>query len=164
MPGPFRDVDPAEFRQLCGHFATGVVILTATGPDGRPEGMTANSFASASLEPPLISINVDHAADMHPVLLQAQVFALNVLGSGQEALSRRFADDAPGRFDGVGYRVDDRGYVLLDGVLATIACVPHSRFEAGDHTIFVGRVTGGTVGSGRPLLYYRGGYMTDGRA
>ena len=161
---PFRDVDPAQFRQLCGHFATGVVIITATGKDGAPAGMTANSFASVSLAPPLISINVDHAADMHAVLLGADGFALNVLESGQEALSRRFAGNEAGRFDGVGYRVDDRGFVLLDGALATIACVPHARFEAGDHSIFIGRVTGGGVGPGRPLLYYRGGYMTGGRA
>lgn len=160
----FRDVDPAQFRQLCGHFATGVVIITATGKDGAPAGMTANSFASVSLAPPLISINVDHAADMHAVLLGADGFALNVLESGQEALSRRFAGNEAGRFDGVGYRVDDRGFVLLDGALAAIACVPHARFEAGDHSIFIGRVTGGGVGPGRPLLYYRGGYMTGGRA
>ena len=164
MPATFHDVDSAKFRQLCGHFATGVVIITATGPDGKPEGMTANSFASTSLEPPLVSVNVDHAADMHRVLLQAAGFAVNVLESGQEALSRRFAGNATGRFDGVGYRVDDRGFVLLDGVLATIACVTHAHFDAGDHTIFVGRVTGGSVAPGRPLLYYRGGYMTDGRA
>jgi flavin reductase (DIM6/NTAB) family NADH-FMN oxidoreductase RutF len=67
-------------------------------------------------------------------------------------------------FDGVGYQVDDRGFILLDGVVATIACEPHNRFEAGDHTVFIGRVIGGSAAPGRPLLYYRGGYMTPGRA
>ncbi|HEV8357490.1 MAG TPA: flavin reductase family protein [Gemmatimonadales bacterium] len=164
MPPAARDVDAAQFRQLCGHFATGVVIITAMAKPGEPAGMTANSFASVSLSPPLISINVDHAAEMHGVLLDAQEFALNVVESAQEALSRRFAGKEMGRFDGVGYRVDDRGFVLLDGALATLACVPHARFDAGDHTIFVGRVTGGSVAPGRPLLYYRGGYMTGGPA
>jgi len=159
---PFRDVDPAQFRQLCGHFATGVVIITASAPDGSPVGMTANSFASVSLDPPLISINVDHAAEMHGVLRTAKGFVLNVLESGQEALSRRFAGNVSRRFDGVGYHTDDRGFLLIDGSLASIACVPHADFEAGDHTIFVGRVIGGTVATGRPLLYYRGGYMLAG--
>ena len=167
MPVPiadFPDVDPAEFRHLCGQFASGVMIITAAGPDGAPAGMTANSFASVSLKPPLISVNLDHQAEMHPILAGATGFVLNVLAGGQEALSRRFALNLARRFDGIGYHLDDRGFILLDGVLATIACVPHARFEAGDHTIFVGRVIGGSVapGGGRPLLYYRGGYTVAG--
>lgn len=158
---PRTDIDPAEFRQLCGHFATGVVIITATTKAGDPAGMTANSFASVSLVPPLISINVDHAADMHPVLVDARQFAINILTSGQEALSRRFAGNTSGRFDGIGFRIED-GFVLLDGVLATVTCESHGSFEAGDHSIYVGRVIGGNVASGRPLLYYRGGYVTAG--
>ena len=158
----FHDVDSAQFRQLCGHFATGVVIVTAAGKDGVPAGMTANSFASVSLSPPLVSINVDHTSDFHPVMLAAEGYVVNVLSTAQETLSRRFAGTLPQRFDGVGYHVDDRGFILLDGVVATIACVPHSRFEAGDHTVFIGRVIGGKVQAGRPLLYYRGGYMTSG--
>jgi flavin reductase (DIM6/NTAB) family NADH-FMN oxidoreductase RutF len=161
---PLHDVDSAQFRQLCGHFATGVVIITAAGPDGSPAGMTANTFASVSLHPPLVSVNVDHASDFHPVMQRAEGFVFNVLEAGQEALSRRFAGTAAQRFDGVGYQVDDRGFILLTGVIATIACVPHGNFEAGDHTIFIGRVIGGSVAPGRPLLYYRGGYMTPGRA
>lgn len=160
----YRDVDPAQFRQLCGHFATGVVIITATGADGAPAGMTANSFASVSLAPPLVSINVDHAADFYPVMQQAAGYVFNVLDAGQEALSRRFAGNLARRFDGVGYHLDDRGFILLDGVVATIACVPHASFEAGDHTIFIGRVIGGGVAAGRPLLYYRGGYTAPGPA
>ncbi|HEV8613558.1 MAG TPA: flavin reductase family protein, partial [Gemmatimonadales bacterium] len=146
-----------------GHFATGVVIITAAGQDGAPAGMTANSFASVSLTPPLVSVNVDHAAEFHPAMLQAEGYVFNVLESGQEALSRRFAGNVAQRFDGVGYHVDDRGFILLDGVVAAIACVPHTSFETGDHTVFIGRVIGGSVAPGRPLLYYRGGYMTPGR-
>jgi flavin reductase (DIM6/NTAB) family NADH-FMN oxidoreductase RutF len=160
---PYHDVDSAQFRQLCGHFATGVVIITATAPDGSPAGMTANSFASVSLSPPLVSVNVDHAADFHPVIQKADGYVFNILDSHQETLSRRFASNLPHRFDGVGYRLDERGFVLLDGALARILCVPHAQFEAGDHTIFVGRVVGGNVTpGGRPLLYYRGGYITAG--
>jgi len=157
---PYKDVDSAQFRQLCGHFATGVVIITAASKEGTPSGMTANSFSSVSLDPPLVAINVDHAADFYPVMQQAEGYVFNVLSSDQEALSRRFASTAIPRFDGIGYHLDDRGFILLDGVVATIACVPHSSFEAGDHTVFIGRVIGGSVAAGRPLLYYRGGYMT----
>lgn len=159
---PMPDVDSAEFRQLCGYFATGVVVITARSGDGTPAGMTANSFASVSLLPPLVSVNVDHANDMNAVLKQVGSFAINVLGSGQEALSRRFAGNQSGRFEGIGYRTDDTGFILLDGVLATILCQTHSSSEAGDHSIFVGRVVGGSVAAGRPLLYYRGGYIASG--
>ena len=159
---PIRDVDPAEFRQLCGHFATGVVVLTAQDTEGRPAGMTANSFASVSLSPPLMSVNVDHAADMHSVMKVAPRFAINILRSDQEAISRRFAGNLSRRFEGIGYRLDENGFILLDGVLATISCDSHTSFEAGDHTIFIGRIGGGSVASGHPLLYYRGGYVTAG--
>ncbi|MGH7560855.1 MAG: flavin reductase family protein [Gemmatimonadales bacterium] len=155
-------VDAAEFRHLCGHFATGVVILTARDGDGNPAGMTANSFTSVSLVPPLVSINVDHAADMHAVMLKASRWVINVLESAQEPLSRRFAGTTAGRFDGVGYERDSEGHVLLNGALAWIRCEAAERHTVGDHTIFIGRVTGGSVQGGRPLLYYRGGYMTPG--
>jgi flavin reductase (DIM6/NTAB) family NADH-FMN oxidoreductase RutF len=159
---PLREVDPAEFRQLCGHFATGVVVLTAQDIEGRPAGMTANSFASVSLSPPLMSVNVDHSADMHAVMKTANRFAINILRSDQEAISRRFAGNLSRRFQGIGYRPDESGFILLDGVLATILCESHASLEAGDHTIFIGRIVGGGVAPGRPLLYYRGGYVTAG--
>lgn len=152
------DVDSAQFRQLCGRFATGVVVITATMPDGSPAGMTANSFTSVSLEPPLVSINVDRAADFHAVIMAADGFVINVLSSEQEATSRRFAGPAPHRFEGVGYRQVRGGRILLSGVIATIQCDRHAAFDVGDHTIVVGRVVGGEVHDGRPLLYFRGGY------
>ena len=159
---PLRDVDQARFRQLCGHFATGVGVLTARDDEGRPAGMTANSFASVSLSPPLMSVNVDHAADMHGVMKSARLFAINILESGQENISRLFAGTELRPFDGIGYRIDDNGFILLDGVLATMTCEAFASFDAGDHTIFIGRIVGGHVAPGRPLLYYRGGYVTAG--
>ena len=151
-------IDGAVFRQLCGRFPTGVVVVTTMLEDGRPVGMTANSFTSVSLEPALVSVNVDHHAAMHQHMAKAERFAINVLESRQEAVSRRFAEEHPDRFDGVGYQMADAGFVLLDGALAVLECVRRTSFEAGDHTIVVGEVIGGSVGEGRPLLYYRGGY------
>ena len=143
-----------------GRFATGVTVLTVNGADGRPLGMTASSLASVSLEPPLVSVCVDHAAELHDAILAAPVFVVNILESRQEARSRRFADRHEDRFDGVGYHRSPEGLVLLDGALAHLECDRFASYPGGDHTIIIGRVIGGSTGEGRPLLYYRGGYAT----
>lgn len=156
------DIDAAQFRQLLGRFATGVTVLTTLESDGRAVGMTANSLASISLHPPLLSLSIDHDATIHGALTAAPAFVVNILGESQEAVSRRFAGQHPDRFDGIGYRLSERGLVLLDGVHAHIECERHALVEAGDHTIVIGRVVGGSAGDGRPLLYYRGGYAVFG--
>lgn len=156
------DFDPFQFRQLLGRFATGVTILTVATPDGRPLGMTANSLASVSLSPPFISVCVDREAEMHAAILGVRRFVVNVLEGSQEALARRFSDKHEDRFDGVGYRLSREGLILLDGALAHIECERHGEYPGGDHTIVVGRVTGGRTGDGTPLLYYRGGYAALG--
>jgi flavin reductase (DIM6/NTAB) family NADH-FMN oxidoreductase RutF len=153
------DIDKAAFRDLCGRFATGVTIVTAFDQDGRPAGMTVSSFASISLEPPLISVAIDHAASAFGALDEARVWAVNILESNQEALSRRFSAVARDRFEGVDWRRGDGGELLLGGVLAHLVCERHESIPAGDHTILVGRVIGGSAADhGSPLLYYRGGY------
>ena len=138
-------VDPAQFRQLMGHFATGVTIITAVDPSGEPAGMTANSLASASLQPPLVSVCVDRSADMHRALELADRFAFNILRADQEALSRRFAAPEQSRFDGIGYRRTEAGFILLDGVMAYLECERYAAYPAGDHSIYVGRVIGGST-------------------
>jgi flavin reductase (DIM6/NTAB) family NADH-FMN oxidoreductase RutF len=152
------ELDPSQFRQLLGRFATGVTILTVATPEGRPLGMTANSLASVSLHPPLVSVCVDREADMHEAVLRVREFVVNVLASHQEALARRFADEHEDRFEGIGYHLSPDGLILLDGALAHIECERFAEYPGGDHTIVLGRVTGGTTADGRPLLYYRGGY------
>jgi flavin reductase (DIM6/NTAB) family NADH-FMN oxidoreductase RutF len=151
-------VDPSQFRQLLGRFATGVSVLTTRGPDGRLCGMTASSIASVSLDPPLLLVSVDRQHDMHAALLAGERFVVNILAADQEVLSRRFALDQPNRFEGVGYREGRHGLPLLDGALATIECAKHAAVPGGDHTVFIGLVTGGEVTDRKPLLYYRGGY------
>ena len=152
------EVDAAQFRQLLGRFATGVTIITVSTPEGRLLGMTANSLASVSLFPPLISVCVDHEAEMHNAILSVDQFVVNVLASSQETLARRFADEHEDRFDGIGYHISPDGLVLLGGVLAHLECQRFANYPGGDHTIVVGKVIGGTTSKGRPLLYYRGGY------
>ena len=109
-------VDPAQFRQLLGRFATGVTILTTRDARGHPIGMTASSVASVSLEPPLLLVCVDRGHDMHAAMQSTRRFVLNVLAADQEALSRRFAADHPNRFDGIGYTESEQGLPLLEGV------------------------------------------------
>jgi len=152
------DIDPDEFRQLLGRFTTGVTVVTLGLPDGRPAGMTANSLASVSLDPPLVSVCIDHDAELYASLLAAPGFVVNILEASQESLSRRFATRHLDRFDGVGYHTSPDGHPVLDGVLASIECAPHATLPGGDHTIVVGRVLRGSASDGAPLVYFRGGY------
>ncbi len=154
-------IDPALFRQLMGRFATGVTVVTVVSPDGTPSGMTVNSLSSVSLDPPLVSICIDRAAVMHAALTGAPGFVVNILRSDQEAVSRRFAEDLPDRFDGVDYGLSSDGHPILDGVLAHLECTVHASIEAGDHSVLLGHVVGGASGEGRPLLFYQGGYGLD---
>jgi flavin reductase (DIM6/NTAB) family NADH-FMN oxidoreductase RutF len=124
--------------------------------------MTASSLASVSLHPPLVSVCIDHAAELHDTIVAAHEFVVNILESEQEILSRRFAEPHEDRFEGVGYHRSPAGLVLLDGALVHIECVRYATYPGGDHTIVIGRVTGGETGDGRPLLYYRGGYAALG--
>ena len=156
------DIDPYQFRQLLGRFATGVTVLTVAAPGGKPMGMTASSLSSVSLQPPLISACVDQEAELHDVIVQAPEFVVNVLSSPQEVLARRFSDKHEDRFDGIGYHLSPEGLILLDGVLAHLICERYAEYPGGDHTIVLGRVVGGATSDGHPLLYYRGGYAVLG--
>lgn len=152
-------IGPDDFRRICGHFTTGVTIVTTLDATGRPHGMTANSFASVSLVPPLVSVAVDHGAAIHPAMRAGAHFTINILADDQEALSRRFAGGLDERFDGVAWHADATRHVLLDGALGYLRCEKWSELEAGDHTIFIGRVTSGATRAGaRPLLHYQGQY------
>lgn len=150
-----------QFRLLLSGFATGVTVATAVDGAGRPHGMTASAVSAASLDPPLLLLCVDRAADFHPVLSQAERFALSVLASDQEHLSRRFAaEPAEDRFAGVPYRAGPDGLPLLEGAVAHIVCARWGAYQVGDHTIFIGQVTAGDVYQGKPLLHYRSRYTT----
>ncbi len=150
---------PDLFRALCGRFTTGVTIITTLDANDNPCGMTANSFASVSLNPPLISVAVDHAATIYPVMRAGSRFTVNILDAHQESLSRRFAEGLDDRFDGVAWqRVNDQ--VIISGTLAFLRCDKWAEIPAGDHTIFVGQVMSGeTRADGTPLVHYRGTYV-----
>lgn len=149
--------DEFRFRQVLGHFASGVTVVT-TEHAGQLYGMTVSSFASLSLNPPLVLICIDKALPTHDALQEAQHFAINILSKQQEHLSRRFATRELDKFQGVAYTLGQLSAPLLDGTLAVIECRLHASYPGGDHTIFVGEVIDAQVGEGVPLLYYRRGY------
>lgn len=148
-----------EFRHVLGHFATGVTVITTLDEADRPTGLTASSFTSVSLDPPLILVCVDHKAISYPALRDAGRFAVNILHIEQEHISRRFATTRiENKFEGVEYSVTARRLPIIKDVHAHLECTTVSTHQAGDHTIFVGRVEGAQAGDGHPLLYYRGRY------
>jgi flavin reductase (DIM6/NTAB) family NADH-FMN oxidoreductase RutF len=151
-------IGPDDFRRVLGHFATGVTVLTACDSEGRPAGLTASAFTSVSLDPPLVLVCVDHKSQSFPALRESRGFAVNVLTADQQDLSRRFASTRLDKFEGLTHSPGEFGAPLLEGVLAQIECETVGTYVQGDHTIFVGRVERARVGSGEPLLYYRGQY------
>jgi len=154
-------IDRDLFRAVLGRFASGVTIITTTDEHGRDHGMTVSAFSSLSLDPPLVLVCLDHTASVWPAFASAEHFAINILGSAQEALSRRFASKEGDRFDGVGFTRGTSGVALLDDTLASIECRVTTRVAQGDHSIVVGSVeSGSTRGDPQPLLYYRGGYAS----
>ena len=155
---PTRLVDPDLFRSVLGRFASSVTVLSARDPAGVDHGMTVSAFASVSLSPPLVLACVDLAASIFPTLMTGEWIGISILGDDQESSSRRFADPNTERFDDLDIQRGEHGVALLVGALAHLECRIVARHESGDHTIFVTSVETATANSGRPLLYYRGGY------
>jgi 3-hydroxy-9,10-secoandrosta-1,3,5(10)-triene-9,17-dione monooxygenase reductase component len=153
-----KTIDEARFRQVLGHFATGVTVVTCLAGD-RPVGLAVNSFTSVSLDPPLVAFCVSTASATWPRLRAVGAFCVNILADDQEALSRTFATHGLDRFLGVGWRPSSSGAPILNGVLAWVDCTVEAEHPAGDHLIVVGRVRElDLVREGRPLVFYRGGY------
>jgi 3-hydroxy-9,10-secoandrosta-1,3,5(10)-triene-9,17-dione monooxygenase reductase component len=149
--------DTGRFREVMGHFATGVTIITAMEDEG-PVGFTCQAFASLSLDPPLVVLAPGKSSTSWPRIAQAGFFCVNILAEDQEALSRDFAVSGGDKFAGVGWRIGGNGAPLLDGVLAWLECRLVATHDAGDHELVTGAVHDMGVTRGRPLLYYRGGF------
>ena len=150
--------DAATFRTVLGHFCTGLTIVTAVDL-GEPVGLTCQSFASLSLDPPLVLFVAARSSYSWPRIRNAGSFCANVLSDHQEHLGRSFAMKGADKFAGVGWRPGLTGSPRLDECLAFVECEVDAVHEAGDHDIVVGRVVDlGLADEGRPLLFYRGGY------
>ena len=143
-----------QLRNAFGRFATGVTIVT-TMTEAGPVGMTANSFSSVSLEPPLTLWAIDHNSTRYEAFTNATDTAIHVLSRDQEALCLAFAKDADAFSDAI-WQEGPAGVPLLDGCLARFECRRHSQHEAGDHTILVDQVLQASMQPGEPLVFFQG--------
>ena len=151
-----------DFRAALGMFATGVTIVTARAPNGTPVGLTANSFNSVSLSPPLVLWSLARSAASMPAFEQGSHYTINILSAEQHALAARFASKAVDRFDGVLFHEGAGGAPVLDGAAAVFECFNRSRYEEGDHVIFVGEVERCSARPGaQPLIFHGGRYFTE---
>ncbi len=143
-------------------FATGVTIVTARTPAGVLVGLTANSFNSVSLQPPLVLWSLAQAAGSMAALSTGSHYAINILAADQKDLAERFASGRADRWRGVAYTDGASGAPLLDGAAASFECFNRSRYEEGDHVIFVGEVERCTHRAGAaPLLFHGGKFYTE---
>lgn len=153
---------PREFRDALGMFATGVTIVTARGADGALIGMTANSFNSVSLEPPLVLWSLAHKASSLRAFSTGSHYAINVLTVEQRELAERFARRGIDRWAGVAHHPGLNGAPVLEGAAAVFECFNRSQYVEGDHTIFVGQVEHCShLGGASPLLYHGGMFFTE---
>ncbi len=157
------EIDPNEFRRVLGHFPTGVTVVTGADADG-PVGLAIGSFASVSLDPPLVMFCPARTSSSWARMRETDGFCVNVLGDHQKEVSGAFAGKSDDKFAGIGWDTQVTGSPVIAGSLAWIDCTVHAIHDGGDHEIVVGRVEalaaaepGGDAPPG-PLLFYKGGY------
>jgi flavin reductase (DIM6/NTAB) family NADH-FMN oxidoreductase RutF len=151
-----------EFRAALGMFATGVTIVTARDASGAQFGLTANSFNSVSLDPPLVLWSLARAAGSMAAFTGGSHYAINILAADQRELAERFSSKLPDRFAGLGVREGAGGAPLLEGSAAIFECFNRSRYTEGDHVIFVGEVERCEWRAGaQPLIFHGGRYFTE---
>lgn len=151
-------IDSQEFRRVMGHFATGVTVITTKDALGTPYGLTANAFMSLSLNPPLVLISVDKAAQCYACFEVSKVFVVNFLSDEQEEISRRFATKGIDKFAGLEWFAGKNGAAILKGVIGYVECTVKETHDGGDHTIIVGKIIDAQASGERPLLFFRGKY------
>lgn len=156
-------IDARDFRNALGTFATGVTIVTTMSDDGEPIGLTANSFSSVSLDPPLVLFCLGRESYSFAHFENCDHFAINILGADQEAQSNHFARPSKDKWNDITYDLCANGCPAFRNALAVFECAKHDVHDAGDHVIIVGLVDSYQYrGDGDPLLYYRGRYAQIG--
>ena len=151
--------DAQKFRQVLGHFPTGVAVVTGMDADGKPAGMAVGSFTSVSLDPPLVAFMPDRSSTSWPRFRDSGSFCVNILGAEQESVCRTFASRGGDKFADLSWQPAGSGAPVLDGVLAWIDCDTEVVHEAGDHFIVIGRVRELDIGTpALPLVFFQGGY------
>ena len=156
MPEP----NPHEFRNALGQFATGVTIVTTVNSEAKPVGVTASSFNSVSLDPPLVLWSLAKTAHSMPAYQNSGGFNVHVLASHQSGLSNQFARSSDDKFTGVDWKPCEQGFPLLTEYAALFRCKTHFQYEGGDHIIFVGEVID-YQSHDLPVLVFHGGRYAD---
>ena len=151
-------IDPRDFRDALGSYATGVTIITAADADNKPYGLTCNSFTSVSLNPPLVLWSLVLYSSSLSIFQNATHFAVNVLGASQQELANKFAKSSDDKFTGVDWRPGLGNAPLLTESIANFQCRSVNRYYGGDHVIFLGAVEAYSYTHKEPLLFARGGY------
>jgi len=166
VPSPAESTAPQALRRALGRFATGVTIVTCVGHDGKPAGLTVNSFNSLSLDPPLVLWSLRSTSVNLPAFRAAGHFAVNVLAESQVDLSRRFAStaSAAAKFGSGAWSPGLAGVPVLGGCAATFECERVEQRDAGDHVLFIGRVWHASEAPVHPLVFQSGRYHLLGPA
>jgi flavin reductase (DIM6/NTAB) family NADH-FMN oxidoreductase RutF len=153
------EFDRRRFRDALASFPTGVTVITTRTAEGEPVGITANSFSSVSLDPPLVLFNLARKARSLAAFTTSRHFAISVLASDQGAISNRFAVSSGNKWDDTEYTTARNGCPIISGALASFECERHDQFDGGDHLILVGRVQHfARLATGEPLVFSRGSY------
>jgi flavin reductase (DIM6/NTAB) family NADH-FMN oxidoreductase RutF len=151
-----RGFDSAHFRQALSQFATGVTVITTRLADGSFRGLTASSFNSVSLDPPLVLWSLGNSANSLPIFSGNSHYVINVLAAGQHELAQRFSRRTDNPFEGIDYALSRTGQPILNGVSAWFECHNRSRYPEGDHVIFVGEVEDCAVEPQAALIFHGG--------
>jgi flavin reductase (DIM6/NTAB) family NADH-FMN oxidoreductase RutF len=160
MPPPA--LDTRALRNTLGSFPTGVTVITALARDGRPLGITVNSFASVSLLPPLVLWSQARTSPTHDEFASAATMVINILADDQQEVSAHFARPTLDKFAGIAFSRLPCGTPVLDGSSATLVCTPTARYDGGDHTIHLCAVDTFTNHHRPPLIFCRGSYLVPG--
>jgi len=151
-------IDPRDFRNALGTYGTGVTIVTAMASDGKPYGVTCNSFASVSLNPPLVLWSLGMFSQGLPIFQNASHFAVNVLDVSQQELALKFAKSSGEKFAGVEWKPGLGSAPVIAGCVAQFQCRAVNRYYGGDHIIFLGAVEAYSYNGQEPLLFARSGF------
>jgi 3-hydroxy-9,10-secoandrosta-1,3,5(10)-triene-9,17-dione monooxygenase reductase component len=153
-----QQIDPRVFRDVLGHFCTGVTVITSVDDSG-PIGFAAQSFHALSLDPPLVSLSPAKTSTTWPKIRATGSFCVNILSDVQQDVSQRFAVSGGDKFDGLDWTLSDRQLPLIDGSVAHVECEIESEYDGGDHVIVIGRVLSlSFADDASPLVFYRGVY------
>ncbi|MEP1536207.1 MAG: flavin reductase family protein [Paracoccaceae bacterium] len=159
-----QGIDPRELRNVLGCFATGVCVVTTVGDEGRPVGMTINSFSSVSLDPPLVLWSIGLNTPSRSAFQSHGSFAIHIMSDAAKDTSLKFARPSDEKFKGVDWKKGINGVPVLNDALAVLECKIENQIIAGDHEIFIGRVLRIDQNDGEPLLFHKGGFASLGSA